>query len=208
MLHTCSRRVGSANRNCAGLDFPIVSNSVGDGTLRRPKIFEMVSNAGENIMKARFTIALAAAATLGASVAGAQFVSQPTDGKTTSEAPKNALPATIAPSPAGAGGLMIFIDPLTGKIRQPDAADISELLSLRPQPQTPFIARPFVSPTPGGGVGVMLDDSFHNYMVVTKKPDGSLLMDCLPDAGAAADALANGLKSGETLHKKEVLDVQ
>ncbi|GEM_PF-7105532 len=24
MFHTCSRRVGSANRNCAGIDFPII----------------------------------------------------------------------------------------------------------------------------------------------------------------------------------------
>jgi len=159
-------------------------------------------------MKAGIAIALATAATLCASGAAAQFANQPTDGKKLSETPKSTLPASIAPAPVGAGGMMIFIDPVTGKIRQPDAADIAELLSQRPPTAATFVAQPFVNPIPGGGVGVKLDSSFENYMVVTKKADGSLLMDCLPDARKAADAVANGLKSGEILRKKEVLDVQ
>jgi hypothetical protein len=151
----------------------------------------------------------AAAAALVAPVASAQFASQPADGETPWQAPKSAQPAAIAPSPAGAGGLMIFVDPVTRKIRQPDAADIRELLSLPARPQTTFAARVLeFKSIPGGGVGVMLDDSFLNYMVVTKKPDGSLLMECLPDAKKATEAVTNGLKSGEILHKKEVLDVQ
>lgn len=159
-------------------------------------------------MKARFTIALAAAATFGISVASAQLASPPADDKTPSGAPNSKPSATAARVPANAGGMLIFIDPATGKIRQPDAADVNELLLANPQSQTPFVARPFVSSVPGGGVGVALDDSFQSYMVVTKKADGTLLMDCLPDGRKAADAVTSGLNSGEILRKKEVLDVQ
>src|SRR5450631_4533602 len=173
---------------------------------RRSWIFGMVCNPGGDLMKAGIAIALATAAILCASGAAAQFANQPADGKKLSETLKNTLPASIAPAPVGAGGMMIFIDPATGKFRQPDAADIAELLSHSPPPKAAFVAQPRVNPN--GGIAIMLDSSFENYMVVTKKPDGSLLMDCLPDAKKAADAVANGLKSGEILRKKEVLDVQ
>ncbi len=151
-------------------------------------------------MSIRFRFALMAVATLSACVALAQAVSQAAD----------ALPQTAKPSPTSAGGVMVFIDPLTGKTREPDAGEVEQLLRQRALalPQSSLNAPSSTISVPGGGVGLMLDDSFHNYMVVTRKPDGTLLMDCLPDGKAAADAVTNGLSTGEILHKKEVLDVQ
>jgi hypothetical protein len=159
-------------------------------------------------MKAQFTIVLTVTAAFGVSVGLAQVASPPADDKAALAPPIATPQVTATPSPAGAGGMLIFIDPATGKIRQPDAADINELLQQRAQPQSTFVARPFVSSAPGGGIGVKLDESFHSYMVATKKPDGGLVMDCLPDAKKAADAVASGLNAGETVHRKESLDVQ
>lgn len=146
----------------------------------------------------RFGIALTTVAMIGASVAGAQDVT---------------LPQTATPPPASAAGVMVFIDPLTGKTRQPEAGEVEQLLQQRAStlPQSSLASPTSQASTfsvPGGGVGLMLDDSFHSYMVVTRKPDGTVLMDCLPDGKAAADAVTNGLSTGEILHKKEALDVQ
>ena len=158
-------------------------------------------------MKALVSIVLVTAGAFGASVANAQFVSHSPDKQTLA----GRSGAQASPAAPGAGwGLMVFIDPVTGKIRQPDAEDIRALQAQQPVAlrSAAMAAGPLPYALPGGGVGVKLDESFHNYVVVTKKPNGSLLMDCVPGAEKAADAVAKGLQTGETSHKKEVLDVQ
>ena len=140
--------------------------------------------------------------------ANAQTVDLSANSKTPPLAQGDTPAASTAPAPVGAGGLMVFIDPATGKIIQPDAAQVNDLVGRLPQSKTPFVPKPFASAVPGGGVGVLLDESFHSYMVVTRRPDASMVMDCLQDADQVADAIAHGLKTGEILYKKAVLDVQ
>jgi hypothetical protein len=161
-------------------------------------------------MIVRFRIALTTVAMLGASVAAAQEVSHAVDGIPLTAATEGATPQAATPPSESAGGVMVFIDPVTGKTRQPEAGEVEQLLQQRAPalPQSSLTSPSSTFNVPGGGVGLMLDDSFHSYMVVTRKPDGTMLMDCLPDGKAAADAVTNGLSTGEILHKKEALDVQ
>lgn len=146
----------------------------------------------------------------GALVVAAQEVSHAVDGIPLTAATKGATSRAATPPSESAGGVMVFIDPLTGKIRQPEPGEVEQLLQQRALalPQSSLTSPSSTFNVPGGGVGLMLDDSFDSYMVVTRKPDGSLLMDCLPDGKAAAEAVTKGLSTGEILHKKEVLDVQ
>lgn len=105
-------------------------------------------------------------------------------------------PAAQAP---GGKGLVVFIDPATGKIRQPDAAEIGGLI---PPPGTPgafatLAEKPLETRFgPGGAVGVVLDERFESFMVVTKAKDGKLTMGCVEgrkkaDAAVAAQGTAD-----------------
>ena len=116
----------------------------------------------------------------------------------------NAVPA------APKGGVVVFKDPVTGKIRQPDASEIGALVG-----STPPIAAAtaFIGPVPsaefqgpGGSVWVKLGDDSLTYMVVTKAADGKLAADCVTGGKAAAAAVAAGAKSKapETPKSKEV----
>ena len=52
------------------------------------------------------------------------------------------------PAAPAAGGLVVFVDPVTGKIRQPDAAEIGRLLSL---PAAPGASARRLAPAPPAG---------------------------------------------------------
>jgi hypothetical protein len=87
---------------------------------------------------------------------------------------------------AGAtGGVVVFIDPATGQIRQPDASEIGGLI-----PSTGSVApkapEPALIQGPGGAVGARLGEDSLTYMVVTTAPDGQLAMDCVTGDKAAA----------------------
>ena len=75
---------------------------------------------------------------------------------------------------------MVFVDPVTGKIRQPEPAEIGALTA---PPPGAAAAKPAAEPPlemkfgPAGAVGVVLDSRFESFMVVTKTPDGKLAMD-------------------------------
>src|SRR5664279_2506258 len=87
-----------------------------------------------------------------------------------------------APAAPAAGGLVVFIDPVTGKIRQPDATEIGRLLALPSAsgPASTLDEKPLIMKFgPGDAVGVVLDNRFETFMVATKKPDGKLSMDCV-----------------------------
>jgi hypothetical protein len=156
-------------------------------------------------MKARSTFALAIVAVLGASGALAQVDSQAADPQDAS-ATENA-PRTETRSVATGGGRVVFIDPATRKIRQPDAAEIGRLVS--PAPATARVRAPLTTLTgPGGAVGVLLDSRFDSLIVATKKPDGTLTMDCVTGDHAAAEALSSGAKAASTAAAQGTLDVR
>lgn len=115
----------------------------------------------------------------------------PAEGKAV--APREA-PAAPAPAP----GLVVFVDPVTGKIRQPDPAEIGALTAPKPgteaaapAPEAPLVMRS----GPGGAVGIVLDSRFESFMVVRKTPDGKLAMDCVAGDRSADAAVAAGAKA-------------
>jgi hypothetical protein len=160
-------------------------------------------------MKSRSAVVLAIAAILGGATALAQVAPSTEDAKQSKEKKRaTGAKVTVKDSPsAPAGGLVVFIDPVTGKIRQPDAAEIGQLVSpggVKVQPPKPLVQVAL----PGGGFMVKLDSSFESYSVVTRSPDGKLVMDCVTGEKAAKNAITNGVKPSEKPEAKEALDVQ
>ena len=103
---------------------------------------------------------------------------------------------SAAPVAPAAAGLVVFVDPVTGKLRQPDAAEIRALTAPRPGSAA---ARGVQAPLemksgPGGAVGIVLDSRYEAFMVVTKAPDGRLVTSCLTGERHAAEAAADGAK--------------
>jgi hypothetical protein len=108
---------------------------------------------------------------------------------------KAAAPSTSKPEagkPAGgpqqaapANGVVVFVDPATGQIRQPDPSEIGALVTpTNPAPKAP---EPGLMQGPGGAVGAKLGPDAMTYMVVTTSPDGKLALDCV-DGEKAANA--------------------
>ena len=133
--------------------------------------------------------------------------------------PAKTAPQADTQQAAPAGGLVVFIDPATGKIRQPDAAEIGTL-SGTPAPanaggaNAPAVARrPAARPVefrgPGNSVGIKLGEEFDSYMVVTRTPDGKLAEACVTGDKAATDLVSKGVTPKTTAapkKAKEVLD--
>jgi hypothetical protein len=124
------------------------------------------------------------------------------------EAPPPEKKAAAAAAASPQKGLVVFVDPVTGQIRQPDPSEIGALTAPPPGSET---AKPAAEPPlqmkfgPGGAVGVVLDGRYENFLVVTKTPDGKLAMDCVTGSGKAAEAVAAGAKAaGETGKKEEI----
>ena len=102
--------------------------------------------------------------------------------------------APASPAPP-AKGLVVFVDPVTGKIRQPDAAEIGALTApppgtktAKPAPEAPLLMKY----GPGTAVGVVLDSRYESFMVATKAPDGKVATECVTGGRAADAAVAAG----------------
>lgn len=104
------------------------------------------------------------------------------------EAGSPAAPAT-APAPVKASGSVVFVDPVTRKIRKPSASEIG---AQRSQSQAAVATRPATPPVvihgPGAAVGILLDDSDMSFMVATRKADGKIALECVTDHAAAGHA--------------------
>lgn len=107
-----------------------------------------------------------------------------------------AAPAPAAPASRATGGLVVFVDPVTGKIRQPDAAEIGALTAPPPGAAAPPAEAPLeMRFGPGGAVGLVLDSRYESFVVVTKQPDGTLATSCVTGGRKADEAVAAGTKS-------------
>ena len=89
----------------------------------------------------------------------------------------------------GADAVTVFIDPATGKTRQPTAADIEKLIGVT---KARLAEKQTESPTPldvrygpGGAVGVKLGPSSLSYIVATRTPDGKVSTECVTGAKGA-----------------------
>jgi len=103
------------------------------------------------------------------------------------EPEKRTAARTATQQPASAGGVVVFVDPATGKIRQPSPSEIGVLVGTTPPAAAPAV------PTihgPGGAIGMKLDDNSLVYTVVTKAPDGKLATECVEGGKAAATRVA------------------
>ncbi len=151
-------------------------------------------------MNARRTLVVVILGVLGAPFAPAQQAPPPSQAKEAPEAGKKMAPR---PGARAAGGLVVFIDPVTGKIREPDAAEIGSIVS-PPSAVTPPVEEPLVMKVgPGGAVAVVLDSRFESFMVVTKAPDGKLAMDCVIGSKKADEAVSGGAKTAKKQAGKE-----
>jgi hypothetical protein len=135
------------------------------------------------------------AAAVGAVAANAQSAPQTPTKAAAAASTKDSGKAAPAPPSAG---VVVFIDPATGQIRQPEAAEIGTLSAPSASPQTagginaaaaaqrhtPDEHREFRGA--GGAIGVKLGDDSLSYMVVSKTSDGKLAEDCVTGADAAA----------------------
>ena len=102
-----------------------------------------------------------------------------------------AKPSGDAPRAAPAG-MMIFIDPVTGKTRLPDASEAGALLghtASQPTKQQ-AIGDGVRIEGPNGAIGMKLSSDSLSYTVLTKKPDGDLLWECVTGEGAATQRIA------------------
>jgi hypothetical protein len=116
--------------------------------------------------------------------------------------------ASGAPS-AGAAGLVVFIDPLTGKLVQPNAEDFAKLSAPKGAavaPKAPARKAPvtFIY-GPGNTVGMATPPESFSYAIVTTTPEGKLTLDCVVGAKAANDRIAAG-ESRKTPEAKGPLD--
>lgn len=136
----------------------------------------------------------------GLPVASAQIVQSPP------KAPKAATQKAAAsktPAKTVSPGLVVFKDPVTGEIRQPEASEIGDLVNSSGSfSRSSSASEPQVLAGPGNSSRVILDDSFMSSVSVSKGPDGKLIMDCVEGTkgGPAVSATT------KTIMKKEVLD--
>jgi hypothetical protein len=89
-------------------------------------------------------------------------------------------PASIAAAP----GMRAFVDPATGKLREPTADELRQLAERRLKARTTAAPREFVVVThPNGMQTVELGDAFLFDVRMEKHPDGTTTIECVPPAG-------------------------
>jgi hypothetical protein len=106
------------------------------------------------------------------------------------ESENKAPQATSAPG-ANAAGVMVFIDPDTGRIVQPNEAQMGRLAP-SPERAGPKAKAPVVAiQGPGGAVGMVLGPESLSYSIATRTADGKIALDCVT-GGQAADRIVAG----------------
>lgn len=130
------------------------------------------------------------------------------------KAPQNGVKVTpqteAAKGQALKGGVVVAIDPETGKIRPMDASDYAAL-EAQAQAQAgrsaadrklTKSAEPATFAGPGNSIGMKLDDSQMIFSVVHKGSDGKLIEDSVKGKAAANQAVLTGPKKKETLNDR------
>ncbi len=97
------------------------------------------------------------------------------------------------------GGVVVFKDPATGKIRQPEASEIGTLVN-QPAASAQRKAIPATASAPfttkSGAVGVKLGADSMSYVVVTKSADGKMTQACVTGDKAATELVSSGVRGG------------
>ena len=102
---------------------------------------------------------------------------------------------STSPQPP-AQGIRVFIDPATGKIREPEQEEIRQLTPAAPAMAAHMAASGASLQGPGNAVGMRLDDSQMVYSVATKNADGTISFECVTGADNAGKTLSSKPKEG------------
>ncbi len=87
-------------------------------------------------------------------------------------------PAVVLEKDAGSSGMLVAIDPVTGELRQPTAAEASVLSAAESQKKAAKGELRMVT-LAAGGVMIELDDSFLNYSVLRIGENGHFHASCV-----------------------------
>ncbi|MGC4050129.1 MAG: hypothetical protein QM757_12155 [Paludibaculum sp.] len=129
---------------------------------------------------------------------------KPAETKAVQATPKAATGAPAQAAPKSAGGVLVFKDPVTGKLRAPEPGEVDSLLKSGQrsiQGVAAPTAQPFRSPA-GAGIGLKVGEESMSYTVVTRGPDGKLKESCVTGEKAATAKVS----AAPTASPKEVLD--
>jgi len=138
-------------------------------------------------MRMRLPRPMRAAAILFAASAAA--TAAPTPGTAPApEKPPEVCPAIDPPaSPASAARLHVFVDPATGRVREPTADELRAYAERRRAARAAAPPPVFEVVTyPDGMVAVDLGDAFLFDVRISRQPDGSRRLECVPRSAAPA----------------------
>jgi uncharacterized iron-regulated membrane protein len=109
---------------------------------------------------------------------------------------------STAQSPASASGQRVFIDPATGKLREPEPGEIAAL-----QPAARRSLRAAVAPQeivgPGGAIGIAVPEEAMSYSVATVNPDGTVSTVCVTGKAKAEGIVKSPAKAKKTAKQEE-----
>ena len=121
-----------------------------------------------------------------------QATLQPPIRKAENTTPKSGNKA-VTKAASATGGMMAFIDPDTGQIREPEAAEVQSLIQMKEKSAKAkgvtrsinAMTTPVVINHPTGAVGMVVGEDQMSYSMARINPDGTLSTDCLPGKRAA-----------------------
>ena len=109
-------------------------------------------------------------------------------------------PSTVETTGATQAGLRLYKDTGSGELRAPTAEEMQAVAAERPAPRTNMRK----SYARNGATRVVLDDSFLEYSVIVRQPDGSLAEVCVTGADKAAAVGAAASQATESLEARNV----
>jgi len=115
---------------------------------------------------------------------------------------KNLPGKPIAAPPTGNSGVKVFIDPSTGKIKNPEQEEEQALSNASAKPAKPAVQLQVVT-LPNGTLKVELSEEFMDATIVSIRPDGRLAVRCVTGTSKANEAV---LKAAPGNAAKEKLD--
>jgi hypothetical protein len=111
-----------------------------------------------------------------------------------------------APAQPSAQGMRAFIDPTTGKLREPTEEEQQKLtpqLAPSSKKTVNIPVAPKMKSGPGNAVGMSLDESYMVHSVATINPDGSISTECVTGRENAEKALTAAPRPGQPAGKED-----
>jgi hypothetical protein len=118
----------------------------------------------------------------------------------------------VAKAASGADGMMAFIDPETGQIREPEAWEAEQLARTQAEAAKQRALtlrggrreRRATLYHPSGAVGMEVGEDQMSYSIASVNSDGTLSMDCLPGRQAAEKRVKSSAKHPAPIGKEKL----